>query len=147
MAERDPGHKVGGDSSGDTSFPATMQQGYGGFEMSQLYMRGFQGNADAVAMNLPADEIIRAPDQPCKYAQIFNWNAEDDGITFELAPPSPEGTYFDTENEIYYGFNGKLVGQVFAGANSGMFPIANLNQICLRARPGQTRTVWIAFWW
>lgn len=112
----------------------------------KFYIDGFEGRADAGDLILPADTIVRLPDQPCRFVQLHNWNVGDDTSLTAKGGAGAAGVEDDLQ-EIYYGFNGKLIGQIFQGRSSDILPVSNLNQIIVRARPLLSGHVYFAWFW
>jgi hypothetical protein len=113
--------------------------------VSKNYFEGFEGKAAGGSKNIPADKIIRLPDQPCRFAVLSNWSTDDTPIMAEKSDAGVPESDLDNMQEIYYGFGGQLIAQLFVGQSSEMFPVSNLNQICIRARPGQSARVYFAW--
>lgn len=114
--------------------------------MEQFYLSDFQGISDAGSLNVAADVTVRLPNQPCKLVMLSNWTVADEP-TF-----SPKGTAAfslpddaDDASEMYYGFNGRIIAQLFAGQSTQLIPVANLNQICVRSTPGSSGVIWYAW--
>lgn len=116
------------------------------------YLEGFQGRADGGTIVLPAlaagvaEAYVRLPDQPCKFVQLHNWNVGDD-TSFTAKGGAGAAGVEDDLQEFFWGFNGKLVGQLFAGRSTEIMPLNNLNQIVCRARPLLTAKVYYTWFW
>ena len=107
----------------------------------------YHGFAAGSSILVPAGKIVRLPDQPCRYAMLSHWNVQNDAASFAFRTVSGDQMYENAGDEIYFGFNGVLVAQLFPAQSTGLFPINNLNQICLRSRPGDNITVWYAWFY
>jgi len=113
----------------------------------EKYLENYEGVADAGTEAIAADATIRLPDQPCRYVMLFNWTVTQ--VTALTTPKnsalssSPEAAA--TGTELYYGFGGKMCGQLFAGSATVLLPVNNLNQISVRAVAGATGTVHYVF--
>jgi hypothetical protein len=108
------------------------------------YLKDYQGKADT--KTITATETGVVPEfTDCRFVQIFNFNVENDSNRPYSVPPA---SLTETSGlEIYFGFNGTEIGQIFPGEKSDIYPISNLNQLVLRSRPGTTRTVWLTYFW
>lgn len=108
------------------------------------YLKDYQGKADTKTITATPSGVV--PEfTACRFVQIFNFNVDNDANRPYSAPPASVVT--TSGLEIYFGFNGTEIGQIFAGDKSDLYPINNLNQLILRSRPGTTRTVWIVYFW
>ena len=107
----------------------------------------FQGYAAGSSILVPAGKIIRLPDQTCRYAMLSNWNVINNASTFAFRSVSGDQMYENAGDEVYFGFNGVLVAQLFPSQSTGLLPVNNLKQICLRSRPGEDITVWYAWFY
>lgn len=106
---------------------------------------------------------VRLIDAPCVAIQIHNWTTNDGTVTaagavattgvagatqgtaaMGAATTNPSSS--PTGTEIYYGFNGKLANQVFAGYSSEILPVDNLNRITLRPGLAGGRSVYYTYW-
>ena len=112
----------------------------------KFYLTNYEGLANASSINLAADTTVRLPDQLCKFAILSNWTV-DDLSTFALkaGATSSMASGAATGSEVYYGFNGRIIAQLFAGASTILLPVRNLNEICARAQPGKTGVIWYAW--
>ena len=110
------------------------------------FLDDFQGKAAASSIFVP-ESGVRLPDIPCKFVKLSNWNTANDSVqTVDAA--SASGSYLDVSKEVYYGFNGIIIAQLFPAQSTEMLPISNLNQVCLQARVGSGgRELWYAWWW
>jgi len=86
---------------------------------------------------------VRLPDEPARLVMLSNWNVENEPtFTLKAAP----GLIIEEQlNEVYWGFNGVYAHQLFPGKDSEWMPIANLQQISLRSRPGETAQIWFSW--
>lgn len=89
---------------------------------------------------------IVLPNNPCRYAMLCNWNTNT-APALEYAALSTEGLYENSGFEFLYGFNGVYVAQLFPSQTSGLLPVKNTNLICVRTRPGKTRTLFFAWFY
>jgi hypothetical protein len=112
---------------------------------TEFYLSGFEGRA--AASSILVNEVgSRLPYQPCRYALLSNWNVQNDP-TLAYKSLSGSGLYEDAGFEIYYGFGGVYCVQLFPSQNSGLLPISNLDQICVRSRAGSSVQLWYAWFW
>jgi hypothetical protein len=111
------------------------------------YLSDFQGRTGASSIAIPADKLVRLPDQPCKFALLSNWSTEDTPLLPEKSDAGVPESDLDNLQELYYGFNGRLVAQLLDGRSTELLPVANLSQICVRTRPGQSGTLYFAWFW
>ena len=116
------------------------------------YLKDFKGFVDGGSVILPAlagddpTAVVRLPDQPCKFVQLHNWNTLDD-ISFTAKGGAGAAGVEDDLQEIFWGVNGKFVGQLFQGRSTEIMPIANLNQIIVRTRPLLAGKVYYTWFW
>ena len=115
--------------------------------IAKNYLDGFDGNAAGASKELTLNKIVRLPDQPCRFAIVSNWSTDDTSTLAEKADAGLPESDLDNLEEIYYGFGGQLIGQLFVGQSTEILPVSNLNQICIRARPGKTGRVYFAWFW
>lgn len=109
------------------------------------YFDNYLGKSDAGSV-LVTEGGVRLPNRPCKFVLLSNWNTEHDAnLNFKTL--SGDGLYENSGDEIYYGFNGIYVAQLFPSQNSGLLPVSNTDQICLRSHPSQSTQVWYAWFW
>lgn len=92
------------------------------------YLDNFKGIAASGSVALATGEIIRLPDQPCKFVKLSRWNVSND----EQFTASAENLTGTGNDEVYYGFDGVLFGQLFPRKETDLLPVSNLNQIVLR---------------
>lgn len=111
----------------------------------EFYLQNYEGRAAGSSI-LVDENSLRLPHQPCRYALLANWNTQNEP-SFSYKSLSGSGLYEDGGYEIYYGFNGVFVAQLFPSQNSGLLPISNLDQICVRSRPGVNVQLWYAWFW
>jgi hypothetical protein len=92
---------------------------------------------------------VRLPDIPAIAAMLSNWNVENAAEmnlrlgALGIGSFSPDR---ETQLEVYWGFGGVYAHQLFPGDSSPIVPVTNLKDICLRARPDQTVTIWFSYW-
>ena len=111
------------------------------------YLENFEGNANASSVTIPADKTVRLPDQPCKFAMLSNFNVLDD-TNFTAKPTAGSASVVEDDlQEIYFGFRGRLIAQLFAGRNTELLPVSNLNQISVRCRPAQSGVIYFSWFW
>ena len=109
------------------------------------WLDNFYGNVEGGVFDVTED-LKRLPENKCKFVMLCNWNAADDtALTYTAL--SGDSLYENNGDEIYYGFAGVLVAQLFPSQNSGLLPLNNTNQICVRTRPGNTLKLWYACFW
>lgn len=92
------------------------------------YLENFKGIARSGVVSVPAGDIVRLPDEPCKFVKLSRWNVTDD----EQFTSTAESLTGVGNDEVYYGFDGVLFGQLFPRKETDLLPINNLNQIVLR---------------
>lgn len=129
--------------------PTSSQQIGGGKSVGSIvanYLADYEGKTGGSSIDV-GEGGVRLPDQPCKYAMISNWNVLNDAAAFSFHAPSADNLYENSGFEMYYGFNGIYVAQIFPGSNTGLLPVNNLKQICLRTRPGSVLTAWFAWFY
>jgi len=114
------------------------------FESS--YLAGFQGRGFGSSMIVEPDVTMRLPKQPCRFAMLSNFSVLDVPVFSPKADAGSVESDLDDETEVYWGFNGRIIGQLFAGKSTEIFPISDLGQISVRTRPGETTTIWFAWW-
>jgi hypothetical protein len=115
-----------------------------GILFTSEYLKNYQGKAGNTIV-LVTDVGIVPEYTECKFAQIANFNIENDAaMPYESVAPDLN---FTNETEVYFGFNGAVTRQIFGGQTSEIFPISNLNQLVLQTRPGKTRTVWVTYFY
>lgn len=108
------------------------------------YLKNYHGLADTKTVVATENGVVPEFTE-CRFVQIFNFNV-DNAASRPYSLPDP--SFGETAGlEIYFGFNGTEIGQIFPGGKSDIYPISNLNQLVLRSRPGTTRTVWLAYFW
>lgn len=116
--------------------------------MERFYLSNYEGNSDASDIKIAADKTVRLPDRPCKFVMLSNWTVSD----VPTFPPKGAAAFSlphdaDTATEVYYGFNGRITAQLFAGQSTVLLPVSNLSQICVRSTPGMSGVVWYAWFW
>lgn len=90
---------------------------------------------------------VRLPDRKARFVKISHFNVENSESYEYKNPPSQNLADEVSSSEIYYGFDFPA-HQLFIGETTEIFPVAeNLNEIVVKARPGQTTTVWFSYWW
>lgn len=107
------------------------------------YLEDFRGESGGGTITVADGETRRLPNEPCKFVILFNWTVRD---TSELTSPiasaaSSLPASAATGTEIYYGFNGVICAQLFAGYGTELLPVSNLNQISVRQPSGKTAIV------
>lgn len=110
------------------------------------YLANYEGVSGGSAIEV-TEGGVTLPPQPCKYVLISNWNVSNDAEGFTYRAPSGDNLYENAGFELYYGFKGVYVCQLFPGSNSFLIPVNNTKQICLRTRPGVTLTAWFAWFY
>ena len=112
-------------------------------DMSKFYLEGYKGEAVANTEVMAAGAYKRLPDIPCKFVKLARWNASDD-TNFTVAGPD----YLDTDDEIYYGFDSVLFGQLFISQTTDLIPVSNAKQILLHVpqkTPGPVTIHYVIF--
>lgn len=115
-------------------------------DIKKFYLSDYEGRSGASSIKVGDGELKRLPDQPCKFAVISNWNVQD-VPSFTIKATGASGFYDDSADEVYYGFNGIIMGQIMPARSTELLPVNNLNQICVRTRPGDSITIWYAWFW
>jgi hypothetical protein len=111
--------------------------------MDKFYLTDYQGKADT--RSFPINESgFRLPDVSCKFVRISNFNVEN---LATMPVEFPRESSAKQGGEILYGFGGSPAFQIFPGAATDLIPVANLNQITLQSRPGETRQAWVTYFW
>jgi hypothetical protein len=118
----------------------------GGFK-SPTDMDSFEGFAAGSSILVPDGKLVRLPNQRCRYAMLSHWNVINNASSFAFRTVSGDQMYENAGDEVYFGFNGVLVAQLFPSQSTGLLPVNNLDQICLRSRPGDDITIWYAWFW
>lgn len=111
------------------------------------YLENYQGKVDGGQIDV-TEGGVRLPPRPCKFVMLANWNVNQaDTATLAFYAVSGDGLYENSGREVYYGFGGIYIAQLFPTANSGLLPVKNTSQICLRSRPGATIPIWYAWFY
>ena len=129
------------------------------------YYDDFRGEPNCDSFTADSGETTTLPDQPCKFVQIHNWTtnigtvSSGGAVVVAGGGVTPAAAYTPTNlaatvlpgdaedgTELYYGFRGRLCGQIFAGSRSDMIPCTNLNQICVRPGTAGAREVFYTWW-
>ena len=96
--------------------------------MDNFYLSDYRGIADSGAIKLAAGESKRLENIPCKFVKLARWNVPNDESFTESV-----SRYDDNNETIYYGFSGKIFGQLFAGDSTELIPVSNCDQIIVRS--------------
>jgi hypothetical protein len=72
-------------------------------------------------------DVEQLPDEKCSRVWLSVWNTKDDGTDDLLQQGANPPQY-----EIYWGFNGSCVHQLFPKDKPVEIPVSNLNQIYVR---------------
>jgi hypothetical protein len=104
-----------------------------------------RGEVFAGSVEVTAAGVV-LPNNPCRYVMLCNWNTNT-APALNYSALSFDGLYENSGLEFLYGFNGAYVAQLFPSQNSGLLPVKNTNLICVRTRPGQTRTLFYAWFY
>lgn len=95
---------------------------------------------------------VSLPNRPARFVMMSNWNVENNSnFTYKSGTESAgsravtEAAYGGAGAEVLWGFRGTYAHQLFAGQTTILIPITNLEDICLRTRPGQSVTIWYSF--
>lgn len=107
------------------------------------YYDDLNGTGGSGAAAIAADKETRLPDVPCRFVQLHNWTVTDaTGLaTVRESALSSQPKDAADGTELYYGFNGVMSAQLFAGESTPLLPVNNLNQIYARATTGNTGTI------
>lgn len=107
------------------------------------YLDDYKGQAHGGSMPLEAGDQKNLPDNACKFVQLHRWNVTDDeAFTVQNAGTAPA----EADTEIYYGYEGVIVGQLFASQATALIPVNNTNQITIRIpAKGDDATVFFTF--
>lgn len=113
--------------------------------LEKFYLEGYEGKADCSNVLVPVGGSVRLPDQKCKFVRLARWNVSDD----EAFTVDATANRLEANNEVYYGFNGKLFGQLYMSDTSDLIPVSNLNQITIRlpAKAGTAKRVYFSWYW
>lgn len=111
-----------------------------------FYLENYLGQARSSSFDV-SEVIRRLPDNPCKYVLLSNFNVDEETpLTYTAL--SADSLYENAGDEIYYGFAGVIAAQLFPSQNSGLLPVSNTNQICVRARPAIfQKKLWYTWFW
>lgn len=110
---------------------------------SKFYLSDFLGLADSSAIKLASGETKRLENQPCKFVKLSRWNVTDDNQFTSFG-----ASFLNTNDEIYYGFNGKLFGQLFVSQSTELLPVSNLNMVTVSVpAKGSAATIQYAWFW
>lgn len=109
--------------------------------ISDSYLSDFKGLAGTRSVNV-TDRGEQLEDLACKFVKLSNFN-----VSNLISRPFDTTDAKDSGFEIYWGFSGNPSFQLFAGEQTELLPIQNLNQITLQARPGDTRQIWITYFY
>lgn len=100
------------------------------------------GTGSSSSILVDADGV-RLPNQPARYLILSNWNVQNDpAMTIKGGAGS---LLEELGEEVYWGFNGVYAHQLFPSQTTGLIPVNNLQQICLRTRTGDSITVWYSW--
>jgi hypothetical protein len=105
------------------------------------YLDNYQGIAQSGTIPLAAGETKRLPPNECRFVQLYQWNTADDE-TFDLITTGVDAA--ETDDEVYYGFDGVIAGQLFPSRATELLPINNTSQITLR-RPNKGNGVVVRY--
>lgn len=107
------------------------------------YLEDFRGESGAGTLAVSDGETKRLPNQPCRFAILFNWTVQDtSALTSPVAgAASSLPAAAANSTEIYYGFGGVICAQLFAGYSTELLPVNNLNQISVRQPSGKDAIV------
>lgn len=90
------------------------------------------------------DPVRLIDDFECDFVELFVRNTEDDGND---TPKTKGGgmLYEESKEEIYWGFRGVCINQVFPAQASEKIPVANAKDIFVRANKGKGGSVNVGF--
>lgn len=113
--------------------------------LEKFYLEGYEGKADCSSVLIAVNASVRLPDQPCKFVRLARWNVSDN----EAFTVDATANRYEANNEVYYGFKGKLFGQLYMSDTSDLIPVSNLNQITIRstAKLGAAVRVYFSWYW
>lgn len=94
------------------------------------YYDDFKGVAGASTILIPAAGVKRLPPNACKFAFLARWSVtNNEAFTTVLAP----GEMVEESNlQVFYGFDGVIVDELFPGRRTELLPISNTNQVVVR---------------
>lgn len=112
--------------------------------IEKFYLNDYKGEARSGSILVASGATVRLPEADCKFVQISRWNATDDEL-FTTGGSS----ILDTDDEIYYGFDGILAHQLFVSQITDLIPVNNLRQIVVRvpAKVAGPITVHYTYFW
>jgi hypothetical protein len=94
------------------------------------YFDNYLGRAYSGVVSLAdGDATIRLPSNECKFVKLARWNTTDNEVFTSSIDAAPA----TTDDEIYYGFNGVLFGQIFPSTETDLLPVSNTDQIIIRS--------------
>lgn len=100
-------------------------------------LRGIANCGTVTLLGHGNSNLVTLPDQPCKFAMLSQWTVGvDNSRTAKTGATASTKGSGSAGVEIYWGFNGKLFGQLFTGERTEMLPINNLNQLCASGTSG-----------
>jgi hypothetical protein len=107
------------------------------------YLNDYKGDADAGSLDIPADKTVRLPDNPCRFVMLSNLTVTDAAAltTPKNAALSSQPKDAADNTELYWGIDGRISGQLFAGESTVLLPVKNTNKISIRAAAGATGRV------
>lgn len=111
--------------------------------IEEFYLKDYEGKADCSSVRVPINGSVRLPDQKCKFVRLSRWNVSDD----EAFTVDATANRLEANNEVYYGFNGKLFGQLYMSDTSDLIPVSNCNQITIRSTAKLAAAVRVYFSW
>lgn len=113
-------------------------------DLKKFYLDGYEGTGQADSILVESNTTVRLPYRPCRFVQIFLWNTTNDE-SFALKS-APAAIASENSEELYWGFGGVLVGQLFTGDKTDLIPVSNTNQITIRKPKGTDTQVYFAWY-
>jgi hypothetical protein len=110
------------------------------------YLENFQGRSGASSIDVADGELKRLPNQPCRFVMLANWNVTNTP-EFNLEAVAPATIIEESEEEVYYGFNGVLFAPLIPTRTTDLLPVANCDQVCVRSRPTKSRVIYFAWFY
>lgn len=112
--------------------------------IDKFYLNDYKGEARSGSVAVASGATVRLPEADCKFVQISRWNVTDDE-NFTVSGAS----FLNTNDEIYYGFDGILAHQLFVSQITDLIPVNNLRQIMVRvpSKVAGPVTVHFTYFW
>ncbi len=92
----------------------------------------FKGEAHPGSVEV-TEKGITLPDEDARFVMLENWH-----LTTDLTA--------DQTVEVLWGYRGQYLHWLRSGGSSQLLPVRNLQDICLRTKPGETVTVFFSYY-